>query len=41
MKTVWYIDHNNKRHCTVVRNILELILLKERYDFVGMINQFN
>ena len=40
MKVVWYIDDENVKHFTVVRNPAELIFLKERFDFVGTLEDF-
>ena len=40
MKAVWYIDDFNVKHFTVVRNPAELIFLKERFDFVGTLEDF-
>ena len=40
MKAVWFLDDENIKHFTVVRNSAELIFLKERFDFVGTIEDF-
>ena len=40
MKTVWYLDDDNAKHFTVVRDPAELIFLKQRFDFVGVIEDF-
>ena len=40
MKTVWYLDDENMKHVTVVRDPAELIFLKERFDFVGTFEDF-
>ena len=37
MKTVWYIDDENIKHFTVVHHETELIFLKSRFDFVGIV----
>lgn len=34
MFTVMYIDDFNKKHITVVRNMMELNFLKSRFDVV-------
>ena len=38
VQTVWYIDDDNQRHITVVREPAELIFLKERFDYVGIVS---
>ena len=40
MKAIWYIDDDNVKHVTVVRDSAELIFLKERFDFVGTLEDF-
>lgn len=40
MKTVWYIDDDNVKHFTVIRHAIELIFLKHRFDFVGIVEDF-
>jgi hypothetical protein len=40
MRAVWYLDDENVKHVTVVRNPAELIFLKERFDFVGTLEDF-
>lgn len=37
MKTVWYLDDDYVRHITVVRDPAELIFLKMRFDYVGIL----
>ena len=39
IQTVWYLDDDNMKHFTVVRNPAELIFLKERFTFVGKIDE--
>ena len=39
MKTVWYLDDENIRHYTVVVNPVELIFLKNRFDYIGIVNE--
>ena len=39
MKTVWYLDDDYARHITVVREPAELIFLKMRFDYVGIISE--
>ena len=39
MKTVWYLDDDYTRHITVVREPAELIFLKTRFDYVGIISE--
>ena len=38
VQTVWYIDDDNIRHYTVIKNEHELTFLKNRFDFVGVID---
>lgn len=38
MKTVWYIDDDNIRHYTVVHHNSELVFLRMRFDFVGVVS---
>jgi len=40
MQAVWYLDDENMKHVTVVRDPAELIFLKERFDFVGTLEDF-
>ena len=40
MKTVWYIDDENVKHYTVIYHKAELIFLKYRFDFVGIVEDF-
>jgi hypothetical protein len=40
MRAVWYLDDENVKHVTVVRDPAELIFLKERFDFVGTLEDF-
>jgi hypothetical protein len=40
MKAVWYLDDDYVKHFTVVRNPAELIFLKQRFDFVGVLEDF-
>lgn len=40
MKAVWYLDDDNVKHFTVVCDSTELIFLKERFDFVGTLEDF-
>ena len=39
MKTVWYLDDDYTRHITVVHEPAELIFLKMRFDYVGIISE--
>lgn len=38
IQAVWYIDDDNVKHFTVVRNPAELIFLKQRFDFVHRVD---
>ena len=40
MKTVWYLDDNNVKHFTVVRNALELLFLRQRFNYVGVFSDY-
>ena len=40
MKAVWYLDDENVKHFTVVRDPAELTFLKERFEFVGTLEDF-
>ena len=40
IQAVWYIDDNNVKHITVVQSHGELIFLKERFDFVGLLKDY-
>ena len=39
IQAVWYLDDDNVKHFTVVRNSAELIFLKERFTFVRKIGE--
>lgn len=38
VQTIWYIDDNNQRHITVVREPAEFAFIKERFEYVGIIS---
>ena len=38
VQTIWYIDDDNQRHITVVREPAEFAFIKERFDYVGVIS---
>ena len=38
VQTIWYIDDNNQRHITVVREPAELAFIKARFEYVGIIS---
>ena len=40
MKAVWYLDDENVKHITVVSNSAEFGFLKERFEFVGTLEDF-
>ena len=39
IQAVWYLDDDNVKHFTVVRNPAELIFLKERFSFVQKVDE--
>ena len=39
MKTVWYLDDDNVKHITVVSTTEEMIFLKERFGYVGILHE--
>ena len=39
IQAVWYLDDDNVKHFTVVRNSAELNFLKERFSFVRKVDE--
>ena len=39
METVWYLDDDNVKHFTVVREPCEMAFLQDRFDYVGIVGE--